>query len=362
MSEHKRFYVCAVAVFCCTLLNLSLPNGGRAHNGASNIVVVRHVEDTVHLFVESSSPTAVKNCKTLQENGVLGQAHYVCQRSNVTNSGITISGLSQLMLVVRSGDEIKTHPIRARNGSLHIPSTLLKPGLHKRHQGNAEWLMDGVLHVLSGYDHLLFLLGLALLIIALHSEARTKHTFSARSLVLRPLATLVTLFAFGHFVALVIIGNGFFLMEKHVVEALIGMSLAAIGYELVVHRRHANEMLKNSFLLGDEGAGVQHRLEVVGRGGVSQLLAALSVLLAGLVHGSAVASDAPLALSSFEPTTYLVPFSLGLEIAQLGTCVVLAIMYAGVARLGVVEVVTRAVGWIVGLIGCVLIGTRFDGI
>jgi hydrogenase/urease accessory protein HupE len=84
-----------------------------------------------------------------------------------------------------------------------------------------HFLELGIRHILSGYDHLVFVAGLLL---------------SARSL--RELAIALTAFTAAHSVSLTLVVFGGFHRASSIVEPLIAASIAWVGLENLMQRKH----------------------------------------------------------------------------------------------------------------------------
>ncbi|MEE9281499.1 MAG: HupE/UreJ family protein [Myxococcota bacterium] len=127
----------------------------------------------------------------------------------------------------------------------------------------ADYLWVGIRHILSGWDHLAFVIALLLL-------ART----------LGEVATLVTGFTLAHGVTLGLAVLGLLAPEARTVEALIGFSIALVGAE-------------NAWLLSDRDRRIPGAI-VLGLLG----LAGLAALGVGVLHSSCSASRSSRAATS----------------------------------------------------------------
>ncbi len=137
------------------------------------------------------------------------------------------------------------------------------------------YLALGVTHLLGGWDHLLLVLGLLLLL------------GSSRSLI-----AAVTAFTAGHSLTLALAATGLFRLPQAPVEALIAGTLVWLGVELSDPER--------------------------GRGWIARRPAALCAVI-GLVHGLGFAGAlAETGLPAGAALPALFGFNLGLELAQLG--------------------------------------------
>lgn len=145
--------------------------------------------------------------------------------------------------------------------------------------GFFEFVRAGVEHILTGADHLLFLLGLVLL--------RRDDTTTRRDRI-RALVFVLTAFTLGHSVSLAIATLGGFAPSARIVEPLVALSVAYVGAE--------NLFAKSSHM--------RRRW--------------LVTLPFGLVHGFAFASGLLIVgLPRRELPAALVGFNLGVELGQL---------------------------------------------
>lgn len=195
-------------------------------------------------------------------------------------------------------------------------------------QSLTGFISVGFHHVLSGLDHLIFLVGLALV---------ARHPRTA--------IICITGFTLGHTAALGVATYGLITPDERIVEALIGFTIAAMALE-------AGTMLglprRRSFI-GLAGLAVIVTLLPLGTGapiwliggllaiyalamGQVSTIAALRILPAitvafGLIHGAGFAGGLQeLSLSQARIFTPLLGFNIGVELAQLG---VLAFIYLG---------------------------------
>jgi hydrogenase/urease accessory protein HupE len=103
---------------------------------------------------------------------------------------------------------------------------------HGRLAHAASFVQMGIEHILTGTDHLLFLLGLVL-----------------ASRGLRPLLAVVTAFTVGHSISLASSALGFWAPSPSLVEPLIAVSIAYVGIENLVVRDVASRW-RLTFLFG----------------------------------------------------------------------------------------------------------------
>ena len=157
-----------------------------------------------------------------------------------------------------------------------------------------EFVKLGVHHVLSGIDHLLFVV--ALLLAAAQASRE-------QSLVrgLRGVALIVTGFTLGHSVTLIAGGLGWVKVEPRLTESIIALSIVAVAAENVARR------------------------EIRWR--------ALTALAFGLVHGFGFASVlAETALPPRGTVWALLSFNLGIELGQLAVVALVFVPLALAAR------------------------------
>lgn len=198
------------------------------------------------------------------------------------------------------------------------------------------YLVLGVEHILTGWDHLAFVIALLLL-----------------AVTLREVATLVTAFTVAHSVTLGLATLGWVEPHAGAVEALIGFSIALVAAEntwLLADRRRAIPIACVAGLLalallpaGSVGRGALLGLALFsachfGLLEVSQRPARLRAAVAfafGLVHGFGFAGI----LAELElPTARLVPalfgFNIGVELGQLAVVVLVWPLLRALARVG----------------------------
>jgi hypothetical protein len=169
----------------------------------------------------------------------------------------------------------------------------------------------GVGHILGGWDHLVFLLGLLLI----------GGTWKS------VLAT-VTSFTLAHSITLAVAALGVFAPAARFVEPAIGLTIAFVGVENIL------------------------RPEPTGRWRITFAL--------GLVHGFAFASAlGGLGLTTAEVVPALVLFNVGVELGQIAVlAVVLPLILLARRREWVVRRAVPAVSVVVGLIGLALFAGR----
>jgi hydrogenase/urease accessory protein HupE len=137
------------------------------------------------------------------------------------------------------------------------------------------YLRMGVEHILTGFDHLSFVLGLLLLVSSRLALVRT-----------------VTAFTLGHSITLCAAANGWVHVNAPLIEALVALSILFVAVEVVRHQR------------GQDGLTVQRPW--------------LIALIFGLLHGFAFAGSlAQVGLPPQHIPLALLLFNVGVEIGQL---------------------------------------------
>ncbi len=188
--------------------------------------------------------------------------------------------------------------------------------------GFMDYILMGVFHILTGMDHMSFLLGLVLI-----------------SRRLRDLAFVITGFTLGHSLTLALAVTGILRPQAAYIDALIGLTIALIGAEnvAVASGRPGVVAAVTAGLLGFmalgnlvglhglpflllAGAGLfaANYLRMSGHLADAARLRLVVTLVFGLIHGFGFAADL---LEMRLPTTklaeLLVGFNLGVEIGQL---------------------------------------------
>jgi hydrogenase/urease accessory protein HupE len=180
-----------------------------------------------------------------------------------------------------------------------------------------QYLALGIRHILTGYDHLLFLVGLLIVC----------RRF-------RTVAAIITCFTLAHSVTLALAALDVVKLPGRVVEPLIAATIVFVGVENVAR--------------GDEPRGRW----------------ALAFGF-GLVHGLGFASalrDVGLGAFGTSIVAPLVAFNLGVELGQLTVAAVLLALLWRLRRFGwFARHGTRAVSWLVGALGLVWLVQRLGG-
>ena len=156
---------------------------------------------------------------------------------------------------------------------------------HKAGLPIAAYLRLGVEHILYGADHLLFVLGLLLLV-----NSRKK------------LLTTITAFTIAHSITLALATLGLVHIQQSIAEAIIALSIVFVGVELLRHYR------------GEDGFTYRYPWVVA--------------FVFGLLHGFGFAGAlADLGLPEHSIPWALFLFNIGVEIGQL--CFVTAVLTVG---------------------------------
>jgi hypothetical protein len=198
----------------------------------------------------------------------------------------------------------------------------------------ADFVVHGVEHIFTGYDHICFLLGL-LLVATLHARRQGKivdyEARTPRDAALRVLQT-ITAFTLAHSLTLIAAALGWVQLPSRVVESAIAASIVYVAVENIVTIEPRNRWpLAFGF---------------------------------GLVHGLGFAS----VLRPMLPTSGIVPpllaFNVGVELGQLSiVAIVLPLLLVGTRRSprGYRRVVVVAGSAIIGLFGMLwLVDRVFD--
>ena len=188
------------------------------------------------------------------------------------NAGkISVEGLDQTLtdVFVRikfAGGAERTHILRPASASFSLDQAASSPA--------REYLRIGVDHMLSGWDHLLFVLGLLLIA------------------PLRKLLWVITAFTLGHSVTLGIVALGLFSLPSGPVELLIALSIFFLGVEALRKR--------------------------AGRTSLTIRKPWIVACVFGLLHGLGFAGAlADIGLPKGEEIWALLLFNLGVEIGQI---------------------------------------------
>jgi len=201
-----------------------------------------------------------------------------------------------------------------------------------------DYIRLGVLHILTGPDHISFLIGLVLI---------------SRSI--RDLLFVVTGFTLGHSITLALAVTGLLRPHAEFIDALIGLTIALIGAEnvAVASRRPTivalgvGAVLIAMALAGTAGLGglppllllgaglfASNYLVISGRLRDSGRLRMVVTLVFGLIHGFGFAADLlEMRLPVGRLAELLVGFNLGVELGQLMIVLMIILFTAFLVRL-----------------------------
>jgi len=212
-----------------------------------------------------------------------------CGRAGLTGESIAVNGLAEagsdvlLRVVLADGRSLRT-VLRADAPSFDLPAEQSPAGVA------ASYLSLGIEHLLTGPDHLAFVLGLVLLV---RSRRRLLGT--------------ITAFTLGHSVTLALAVLGFVRLPLAPIEAAIALSILVLTVELA--RERPSPLGRRPWLMA-AGFGLLHGLGFAG----------------ALAQVGLPAGEIPLALLSF---------NVGIELGQIGfifAVLALSLAFAPVLR------------------------------
>lgn len=151
-----------------------------------------------------------------------------------------------------------------------------------------QFIVQGILHMWLGLDHVLFLLSLLMLVFKAQPQAAQHEPAASR---IRQLVMVVTSFTLAHSVTLVLSSLSIIQLSSRIVETLIAVSIVVSAVQVLLPRQHLNTLLI-SF-----GFGLLHGLGFAGV--LAELMAQTQSTLIALLG-----------------------FNVGVELAQI--CIVLA--------------------------------------
>ena len=217
-----------------------------------------------------------------------------CGRAGLTGASVAVSGLADagsdvlLRVILADGRSLRT-VLRPNAPSFILPAAQSPAGVA------AGYLTLGIEHLLTGPDHLAFVLGLVLLV-------------GGR----RRLLSTITAFTLGHSVTLSLAALGFVRLPPAPIEAAIALSILVLAVELA--RERPTALGRRPWLMA-AGFGLLHGLGFAG----------------ALAQVGLPVAEIPLALLSF---------NVGIELGQLGF--VLAVLGLG---LGLSPLLRRLPAW-----------------
>jgi hydrogenase/urease accessory protein HupE len=224
--------------------------------------------------------------KTKDETAVITTVDLRCEPPNMVGAvirvdGLSLSSINVVVRIVRPDGDVYHTILNARTPQFTITAQEDQP------HSFFEYLALGVEHLLTGWDHLTFVLGL-LILFGWH----------------RRLIAAVTAFTVGHSLTLALSVLGIVSLPTALVEALIAMTIVVLALEI-----HS----------GQHGPVWKHPWTLPGA--------------LGLLHGLGFASvlfDA--GLPTDEIPLALLGFNLGLEVGQLGVIAAAGLTFAVVRR------------------------------
>ena len=175
-----------------------------------------------------------------------------------------------------SGQTIGSRLLSARDNQFEIAIAVVSPSIVR--ERFFHFLLLGIRHILTGYDHLLFLFGLLIV---------------ARNL--RSAALLITCFTLAHSLTLALSTFNLVTLQSHIVEPAIAASIVYVGLENLFRGNAPNYRWTLTFLFG-------------------------------LVHGLGFASvlrEMGVANTGVKALIPLVAFNSGVELGQLSIAVII---------------------------------------
>ena len=282
---------------------IALPAPSVAHTFAPSLlelreethgVAVRFKQPNVRVVGSRLVPLLPASCRTIdgpetrsEGTGVVTTWRIVCGSlvgEEIAVEGIAGSRADVLLRVELADGRSVHHVLTADRPTLTVPeaaSALDVAGLYGR---------LGVEHILAGFDHLLFVLGLVLLI-----DGR------------RRLVATVTAFTAGHSVTLALAALGVVHVPPGPTEAAIALSIVVLAVELTRPRDTPSRLRRSPWTV-----------------------AALFGLLHGLGFAGALSE---IGLPEREIPSALLAFNVGIEVGQLAFVAVVLVVLGGVARL-----------------------------
>jgi hydrogenase/urease accessory protein HupE len=272
-------------------LAMSMPALDLNHDGsidrdelkAASSAIVRTFVDGLAVTSDGEPCPGSLDDSSLVEDGVVIRSHYVCRkppgRIRLDWSFLAALGDGHRHVARVTIGSVASDLLVQRGGS---PQTFDAAGAMSRGSGTAWAMFElGVGHILTGADHLLFLLGLILI------------GSSARSLAL-----VISAFTVAHSITLALATLSVVTPSPRLVEPLIALSIAYVGVE-------------NLFV---KDAGKRWRI----------------TFPFGLVHGFGFAGALrEIALPRAQIPVALVSFNVGVEAGQLGVlAIVLPLVFA----------------------------------
>ena len=218
------------------------------------------------------------------------RSYRATQEKTLHGANLSIEGLhaipADVLVRIKLSDGLEHSAIlRSNNNSLTIPEQATRAGL-----AVSYWRM-GTIHILEGYDHLLFLLTLLLIVNGIW-----------------PLLKTVTAFTLAHSLTLVLATLGLVHIPQVPTESVISLSIVLLAVE-VVHKNQGQMTLSERFPW-------------------------LVAFTFGLVHGLGFAGAlSEIGVPQNEVPLALLMFNVGVETGQLIFVIAVSVLLAGVHRL-----------------------------
>lgn len=250
-------------------------------------------------------PVLPENCQEVGRS--LGESTDVAliQRWKVSCSGlgiqgttIAISGLDTTIVdafveIVFKNGSVQTHILRPGSSSFTVDEG-------SRSSGSASYLWLGIEHLLQGYDHILFIIGLVLLV---------------RSPL--NLLKVVTSFTVAHSLTLALATFGIVKLQQAPVEAVIALSIVFLAVELIPGVNAQNESIMQRYPWA-------------------------ITFVFGLLHGFGFAGAlTEIGLPEQAATMALLLFNIGVEMGQLIIVAAMLLILGLMAKLKLTNVVSQ---------------------
>lgn len=278
-------------VFAPSLLELREISGGSGRN----VMAVRWKQPRARVAGSQLTPVLPEDCvqdepqSVIEGTGLVSTWTVECRESlvgrKVSVLGISGSGADVLLRVVMEEGPTINHVLKPGQSEYLIPERQSILSI------TSDYVQLGVEHILSGWDHLLFVLGLVLLV--------------GRG---RALLWTITAFTAGHSITLGLAALGMVRFSPGPIEALIAFSIYLLAIELVRSQKGQWTLMQRMPWIVAGGFGLLHGLGFAG-----------ALMEVGLPE-----SEIPLALLSF---------NIGIELGQL---LFVALVIAGWSVLGAV--------------------------
>jgi len=226
------------------------------------------------ILEDAKSVTLVWTVQCPEATGLVGQRLAV--------AGLEATRIDVLVRVILPDGRVISTVLRAGDSEFLIPDRV------KKSEVISSYTTLGFEHILSGPDHLLFVLGLILLVVGV-----------------RPLVKTVTAFTVGHSITLSVVALGFVQVPSSLIEVFIAASVLLLAVELTTRSPDRPSLLRRK-----------------------PWLVALAF---GLLHGMGFAGAlAEIGLPDDEIPLALFAFNVGIELGQLAF---VAVILAGEALL-----------------------------